>query len=58
MTSSMNVSGTSHVISTNPFTNYSCSVSAATIVGDGPPATVSGTSDEDGGYVFVKIKYY
>ena len=35
----------------NPFTSYTCSVSAATIVGDGPPATVSGTSDEDGEYI-------
>ena len=34
-----------------PFTNYTCTVSAATMVGDGPPATVSGTSDEDGEYI-------
>ena len=53
MTSSMNVSGTSHdhVIHIKPFTNYTCSVSAATMVGDGPPATVNGTSDEDGEYI-------
>ena len=48
MESSNNVFETSLVISINPFTDYTCSVSAATMVGDGPPATVSGTSDEDG----------
>ena len=47
----MNVSGLSHVIPIDPFTNYTCSVSAATMVGDGPAATVSGTSDEDGEYI-------
>ena len=36
------------IIVLQPFTNYTCSVRAATIRGDGPPATVSGTSDEDG----------
>ena len=36
------------VIEISPFTNYTCSVSAATMAGDGPPATVSGVSDEDG----------
>ena len=49
--SSNSVSGTSLVISIDPFTNYTCSVSAATMVGIGPPATVSGTSDEDGEYI-------
>ena len=42
------------IIHINPFTNYSCAVHAATMVGDGPPATVSGTSDEDGEYVSIK----
>ena len=51
MTSSMNVSETSLVIDIDPFTSYSCSVSAATKAGIGPPATVSGTSDEDGEYI-------
>ena len=51
ITSSTNVSETSLVISIDPFTNYTCSVSAATMVGDGPPATVSGTSDEDSEYI-------
>ena len=45
------ISETSQVIQINPFTNYTCSVNAATMVGDGPPATVSGTSDEDGEYI-------
>ena len=31
-----------------PFTNYICSVSAVTTVGDGPQTLVSGTSNEDG----------
>ena len=48
---SMRISETSQVVNINPFTNYTCSVSAATMVGDGPPATVSGTSDEDGEYI-------
>ena len=47
----MRVTTTSKIISIKPFTSYTCSVSAATIVGDGPPATVSGTSDEDGEYI-------
>ena len=34
-----------------PFTSYTCSVSAATIVGDGPAATASETSDEDSEYI-------
>ena len=50
VTSSIRISETSRVININPFTNYTCSVSAATMVGDGPPATVSGTS-EDGEYI-------
>ena len=48
MTSSNRISGTSRVIAIDPFTSYTCSVRAATVVGDGPPATVSGTSTEDG----------
>ena len=48
VTTSNRISGTSQVINIEPFTNYTCTVSAATIVGDGPPATVNGTSDEDG----------
>ena len=51
VTSSNRISGTSQVIAIDPFTNYACTVSAATMVGDGPPATVSGTSDEDGEYI-------
>ena len=52
MTSSTNVSRASQVIiAIDPFTNYTCTVSAATMVGDGPPATVNGTSDEDSEYV-------
>ena len=45
------IARTSHVIPIDPFTNYTCSVRAATMVGDGPPVTVSGTSDEDGEYI-------
>ena len=30
-----------------PFTNYTCSVSASTIIGDGPAAVVNTTTDED-----------
>ena len=34
---------------TEPFTNYSCTVSAATSVGDGPATVaISGVTDEDG----------
>ena len=51
MESSNNVSETSLVKHIDPFTNYTCSVSAATMAGIGPPATVSGTSDEDGEYI-------
>ena len=47
----MRVATTSQIISIEPFTNYSCAVSAATKVGDGPPATINGTSDEDGEYI-------
>ena len=33
---------------TEPFTNYSCTVSAATSVGDGPATVaISGVTDED-----------
>ena len=48
MTNNTNVSGTRHVIFIAPFTNYTCSVSATTRAGNGPPANVSGISDEDG----------
>ena len=51
MTYHTRISETSHVLNIDPFTRYTCNVSAATIVGDGPPATVSGTSDEDGEYI-------
>ena len=51
VTTSNRISGTSQVIAIDPLTNYTCTVSAATMVGDGPPATVSGTSDEDSEYI-------
>ena len=51
MTSSNRTPGTSRVVAIDPFTSYTCSVLAATVVGDGPPATVDGTSDEDGEYI-------
>ena len=51
MTSSNRMSGTSRVVAIDPFTSYTCSVLAATMVGDGPPATSNGTSDEDGEYI-------
>ena len=57
VTISTSISETSVVISIDPFTNYTCSVSAATMAGDGPPATVSGTSDEDGEYI-IHYSYY
>ena len=47
----MNVSGTSLVISIDPFTNYTCAVQAATMVGQGPPVAVSGVSNEDGEFL-------
>ena len=49
--SSNNVSEASLVKPIDPFTIYTCFVRAVTMVGDGPPATVSGTSDEDGEYI-------
>ena len=55
VTNSSRTSGTIKVIGIDPFTNYTCSVRAATLVGDGPPATVSGISDEDSEY-FMAIK--
>ena len=51
MTSSVNVSGTSLVIVINPFTNYTCAVHVATMVGHGPSAAVSGVSNEDGEFL-------
>ena len=51
VTTSNRISGTSQVVAIDPFTSYTCTVSAATMVGDGPPATVSGTSDENGEYI-------
>ena len=51
MTSSMLISETNQTVAIEPFTKYSCTVRAATMVGDGPPANVSGTSDEDGEYI-------
>ena len=48
MTSSMSVSETNQTIVIDPFTNYSCTVRAATIVGDGPATVaISGVTDED-----------
>ena len=51
LSSTVNVSGTSLVMPIDPFTSYTCSVLATTVVGDGQPATVSGTSDEDGEFL-------
>ena len=51
VTSSVNVSGTSLVVLINPFTNYTCTVQAATMVGHGPPVAVSGVSNEDGEFL-------
>ena len=51
VTSSVNVSVTSLVVPINPFTNYTCTVQAATMVGHGPPVAVSGVSKEDGEFL-------
>ena len=51
MISSNRIFGTSQVIAIDPFTSYTCSVSAATMVGDGPPAIVSGISNEDSEFI-------
>ena len=48
---SVNVSGTSLVVPIDPFTSYTCSVQAATMVGHGPPVAVSGVSNEDGEFL-------
>ena len=53
VTNSNRTSGTIKVIGIDPFTNYTCSVRAATLVGDGPPATISGISDEDSEYITI-----
>ena len=48
VTSSIRYDNTSLSISVAPFTSYSCSVRAATSVGDGPATPViSGVTDED-----------
>ena len=48
ITSSIRVGVTSLNIPADPFTNYSCTVSAATSVGDGPATVViSKITDED-----------
>ena len=48
MISSNRVNDTSFVILVDPFTNYSCTVRAATAIGDGPAtAVMSGVTDED-----------
>ena len=48
MTSSIRWNDTSFDVPAFPFTNYSCTVSAATVVGDGPAtAVISGVTDED-----------
>ena len=45
---SIRLNGTIYDIFTEPFTSYSCTVSAATVVGDGPAtAVISGVTDED-----------
>ena len=48
MINSNRVNDTSFVIRVDPFTNYSCTVRAATTIGDGPAtAVMSGVTDED-----------
>ena len=49
--------GTINFIEICPFTNYTCSVRATTLVGDGPPATISGISDEDSEYINIIDSY-
>ena len=48
MTHNIRWDDTSFDVPLDPFTNYSCTVSAATVVGDGPAtAVISGVTDED-----------
>ena len=48
MTNSIRLSDTSFDTPLDPFTSYSCTVSAATVVGDGPAtAVISGVTDEE-----------
>ena len=48
MTNSIRWSDTSFDAPLDPFTNYSCTVSAGTVVGDGPAtAVISGVTDEE-----------
>ena len=48
MTSSMSVTDTIQTIAIAPFTNYSCTVKATTVVGDGPATPmISGVTDEE-----------
>ena len=49
--------GTINFIEICPFTNYTCSVRATTLVGDGPPAKISGISDEDSEYINIIDSY-
>ena len=36
-----------------PFTNYTCSVSAATVVGDGPAAIIHTMTNEDSKFIYL-----
>ena len=57
MTSSIRWSNTSLNTLTDPFTNYSCTVSAATAVGDGPAtAVISVVTDEESEVVHWELK--
>ena len=48
--------GTSLNIPADPFTNYSCTVSAATVVGDGPAtAVISGVTDEESECFYITL---
>ena len=51
-TSSVRRNITSIEIPVEPFTSYSCAVSAATVVGDGPAtAVISGVTDEESEHI-------
>ena len=59
MTSSFRFVVTSLNIPVAPFTSYSCTVSAATSVGDGPVTSViSGVTDEESKYSLLYITLF